>query len=376
MRVGVIAPPWMPVPPPAYGGTEAIVDRLARGLVAAGHEVLLAASGDSTCPVPRVAPLPHAESERLGLTVVELRHLVHAYRAMAAVDIVHDHTVAGPLYGHRPPLVPVVTTNHGPFESELGEIYQAMGKDVSIVAISHSQASAAHNVTVCRVIHHGIDVEDVPVGSGRGGYLCFLGRMTPDKGPREAVQLARKAGMPLRLAAKMREKREREYFSSYVEPLLGGNIEYVGEIGPTEKYELLGHAVALLNPIQWPEPFGLVMIEALACGTPVISTTCGAAPEIVDDGVTGFLRDDTGGLVAAIEDAAGLDRSAARRAAVTRFSTGRMVAEHVALYEEILQRQPAGAPAGPHSTTAGAPAGPHSTTFGMRSTASTGADAY
>lgn len=353
MRVGLIAAPWVPVPPPAYGGTESVLDRLARGLDATGHDVLLAAPGNSTCPVPRVPDLPPAQlhGALTGEGITELRHVVRAYAAMADMDIIHDHTLAGPLYRHRPAHVPVVTTNHGPFESVLNELYTIMAKDVAIVAISRHQASLARRVPIARVIHHGIDVERVPFGTGSGGYACFLGRMSPDKGPREAVLIARRAGVPLRLAAKVREPAEHEYFAEAVKPLLGGDVEFVGEIGEADKYQLLADAFALLNPIRWPEPFGLVMIEALAVGTPVVVTTAGAAPEIVDDGVTGYLRSDVEDLADALIQAKDLDRAACRAAVTARFSTQRMVADHVALYEEVIRKAANSGPLRPASVS-------------------------
>jgi len=338
MRIGLVAPPWLPVPPPAYGGIEAIVDRLARGLVASGHEVLLAATRDSTCPVPRVPGLAPSGGDPGAIEAVvrELGHVSRAYGAMQGVDLVHDHTLSGPLFQRERVRVPLVTTNHGTFTGQLGELAAELGPKVTLVGISRHQASLACGVRVERVIHHGLDVEGVPVGRGDGGYACFLGRMSPDKGPREAILIARRAGVPLLLAAKMREPRERSYFEQCVAPLLGPDAEYVGELGETDKYVLLGGATALLNPIQWPEPFGLVMIEALAAGTPVVSTTAGSAPEIIDDGVTGYLRDAPADLADALGRAAELDRAACRRAAATRFSTERMVAEHVDLYTRLL----------------------------------------
>ncbi|HEY0485386.1 MAG TPA: glycosyltransferase [Mycobacteriales bacterium] len=342
MRIGVIAPPWLPVPPPAYGGIEAVVDRLARGLAADGHDVLLAASGESTCPVPRLPDMPSGAIDA-GLTdhtVAELCHVRTAYTAMADLDLVHDHTVAGPLYRNRPTGLPIVTTNHGTFLYGLGELYREAGPDVTIVAISHHQAATARGVQIARVIHHGIDVDVVPCGPGDGGYACFLGRMSPYKGVREAVLVARRAGVPLLIAAKMRMREEREFFDERIAPLLGGDVQYVGEIGDAVKYDLLGRAVALLNPIQWPEPFGLVMIEALATGTPVVTTPSGAAPEIVDDGTTGYLRTDLDALAEALGAAAALDRAACRATAVARFSTTRMVAEHVDLYRALLDARP------------------------------------
>jgi glycosyltransferase involved in cell wall biosynthesis len=245
--------------------------------------------------------------------------------------------VAGPFFRYRPASLPVVTTNHGPFSSRLGDLYRLMGPDVAMVAISHRQAADAGGVRIARVIHHGIDVDAVPVGDGTGGYAAFLGRMSPDKGPREAILIARQAGFRLLLSARIQGREEQEYFDSQVAPLLGPEVEFLGELNVAEKYQLMGGAAAFLNPIQWPEPFGLVMIEALATGTPVVGTGSGAAPEIVDDGVTGYLRTGIDDLAEALTLAPGLDRAACRRAAELRFSVGRMVADHISLYEEILR---------------------------------------
>jgi len=341
MRVGLVSTPWVPVPPPAYGGLEAVVDRLARGLVEAGHDVLLAAPRNSTCPVPQVPGLddvdPGAPIE--GNSIIEMTHVAKAYAAMADADVVHDHTVAGPLYRHRPSGAPVVTTNHGPFEPRLNHLYQQMARDTAVVAISHNQATTAEGVPISRVIHHGLDVETVPVGAGDGGYAAFLGRMTADKGAKEAIWIARKAGVPLRMAAKMREEPERQYFETEIAPLLGEDIEYVGELDGAGKYDLLGGAFAMLNPIQWAEPFGLVMIESLACGTPVVTTSPGSVPEIIDDGVTGFIDDDPQALADALLRAPELERGTCRSVAETQFSTQRMVSEHLDLYADLIRQK-------------------------------------
>ena len=336
VQIGIISAPWVPVPPPAYGGLEAVVDRLARGLVHAGHEVLLAAPANSQCPVPQVAHMDEVDPEApiTGDTITELAHVARAYAAMTGMDVIHDHTIAGPLYRHRP-AVPVVTTNHGPFEPRPNLLFQRMQNDTAIVAISRHQASTAEGVHISRVIYHGLDVDDVPVGTGDGGYVAFLGRMTADKGPSEAIEVARLAGVPLKIAAKMREDAEFEYFQTEVEPLLGDGIEYVGELDEAGKFELLGAATALLNPIQWSEPFGLVMIEALACGTPVVATSAGSVPEIVDDGRTGYIQDTAEDLAKWLLRAPDLDRAACREVAETRFSTARMVSDHVEMYAEL-----------------------------------------
>lgn len=342
MRIGLVAPPWIPLPPPAYGGTEQVVDTLARGLAEAGHDVVLAAPTDSTCPVRRVPGLLRSQRDRMGETVPEVRHALAAYAGLAEahVDLVHDHTVAGPLCGRRPPGVPLVVTMHTPVDAEMGPLYRAVPPRTAVVAISHAQARTARGVPVRRVIHHGIDVARVPVGPGTGGYACWVGRMSPSKGVREAVRIARAADIPLRLAGKMEARAEVDYFRARVEPLLGGPVEYLGEVTAAERAELLAGAVALVNPIRWEEPFGMVMIEALAAGTPVVATSRGSAPEIVEDGVTGFLRDDLAGLTAALDAVAHLDRSVCRRAAEERFCASRMVADHVDLYAEVLHRRP------------------------------------
>lgn len=336
MRIAIVAPPWLPVPPRGYGGTESVIDRLARGLDAAGHDVLLYTTGDSTCAVNKEFVYEGARSQVIGLGLTELRHLLHAYDAVKGYDVVHDHTVLGPVYCERYAGLPVVTTNHGPFTDELSDVYRSIAGRVPIIAISQHQASTAGDIPISRVIHHGVDPEAFPVGDGRGGYLAFLGRMAPGKGVREAAEIARAAGVPLKIAAKMREPAERRYFATQVRPLLGGDVEYVGELAGPDKLRLLADAVALLNPIQWPEPFGLVMVEALACGTPVITTPRGAAPEIVEDGVTGLLSAETADLVAAVTDVGALDRRACRRSVEERFSTQRMVESHLAFYEEVL----------------------------------------
>ncbi len=337
MRIAVIAPPWVAVPPPAYGGMERVLDDLCRSMQAAGHEVLLATTGDSRCPVERVWTFPTARGTENVSPAAELRHVIGAYEAVGAwgADIVHDHTLVGPFYADGLGLT-VVTTNHGPFDDDLAPLYRRMAGRVPVLAISHHQASTAGDIPIAAVIHHGIDVDAYPVGLGTGGHALFLGRMCPDKGVHTAVRVARAAGMPLRIAAKMRERAEHEYFTERIEPLLGGDIEYLGEVGGTAKLRLLAEASCLLNPIAWPEPFGMVMLEALACGTPVVATPRGAAPEIVDDGVTGFLRSDEKSLVTALGHLAGLDRSACRAAARSRFSAARMAAGHLAAYQAAL----------------------------------------
>ncbi len=336
MRIALIAPPWLPVPPPAYGGTEAVIDRLARGLATKGNEVVLFTTGDSTCPVPTAWCYERGQMERIGNSVVEMRHLIEAYDVVRSCDIVHDHTMLGPLYSERFPELHVATTAHGEFTEEVLPLYRRLGKRVAIVAISADQASRARGIRISRVIHHGLDLDAFPFGSGDGGHLLFLGRMTADKGVREAALVAHESGFPLKIAAKCREPWELDYFEREIRPLLGGPVEYVGEVGGTDKLELLRGARALVNPIQWAEPFGLVMVEALACGTPVLAFPSGSAAEIVEHGRTGFLCADVAEMLAALDRLDEIDRRACRVAAESRFSADRMVADHLALYTEML----------------------------------------
>jgi glycosyltransferase involved in cell wall biosynthesis len=336
LRIGLVAPPWLPVPPAAYGGTESIVDLLARGLCAAGHEVLLACRSDSTCPVDRVSPPPGADELMIGNTIEELRHTAVAYELLGDVDVIHDHTLLGPLVGRPANDTPVVVTHHGPFDQATLPLFQTISHRAGIVAISQSQASTSGNIPIHRVIHHGIEIDAFPVGPGDGGYVAYLGRMAPEKGADVAVQAAKAAGVPIILAAKATEPAERAFFEERVRPHLGPGAEYIGEADPAEKAALLGGATALVNPICWDEPFGLVMVESLATGTPVVAFPSGAAPEIVEHGVNGFLCADLDSMVAAIHDVASLDRATCRRIAVERFSAERMIDDHVAMYLETL----------------------------------------
>jgi len=339
MRIAIVAPPWGPIPPDRYGGIEQAVDGLARGLQDAGHEILLYATGDSTCPVPTRWLLEHAECDRMGFTVPELRHVMAAYDTIGAadIDIVHDHTVLGPVYAEGYTDLPVVTTLHGPFNDELIDLYGRVAHRVPIIGISEAQVRVAPQVQIAKVIHHGVDAESFPVGQG-GDYCLFLGRMGADKGPHRAIDVARKAGMLIKLAGKLREPWEHRFFDAEIAPLLSDDVEYVGEVSQAEKVELLGGARATLFPIRWNEPFGLVMIESMACGTPVLAFHEGAAPEVVSDGKTGYLCDDESEMAEKLAGIDAIDRADCRAAVGGYFSRERMVGEHVAFYEEVLSK--------------------------------------
>jgi glycosyltransferase involved in cell wall biosynthesis len=295
--------------------------------------------GESRCPVRRDW-LFARPPDPMGTSIEEAAHVLAAYDALADVDVIHDHSVLGPLVApaHSRHRTPVVSTHHGPFTAVNQRIFAKIAERAAVIAISHDQASRAGRVPVSAVIHHGIDLDAYQFGPGDGGYLLFLGRMSPDKGVHLAVRAAHAAGRPLRLASKIREPAEWEYFERTVRPLLGPNDDLMTEPGFDQQLRLLRHATALLNPICWPEPFGLVMAESLACGTPVVGFASGAAPEIVDDGRTGFLCADEAALVAAVDRVTELDRHACRTAVEERFSMGRMASEHEALYRRVVHR--------------------------------------
>jgi len=340
VRIAIIASPWLAVPPTGYGGTESVLDALAQHLAKQDHDVLLYTTGDSTCPVERAWTYEQAIGTNGSQVATELAHVIDAYRTASewGAEVVHDHTLCGPVFARGLVHVPVVTTNHGPFDGELQTLYRSVGGDVPIIAISHHQASTARDIPVATVIHHGMEMPALQSDVGTRTHALFLGRMCEEKGVDVAIRVARNAEIPLRIAAKMQEPPERAYFDERVKPLLGQDVEYLGEADTDDKMQLLSESICLLNPIDWPEPFGMVMLEALSCGTPVVATDMGAAAEIVDHGVTGFLANDERSLVDALGQVRSLDRSACRSAAEARFSAARMAEDHARFYAQVLTR--------------------------------------
>lgn len=348
MHIGLIATPWIPVPPRGYGGTEAVLDNLARGLQEMGHDVSLFTVGESTCNVTRSYMFPEC-MEPMNDSGIESMHVEAAYRTLldAGVDVIHDHTTVGPLLGSQAAahLVPVTTTVHGPFTTLSRELYGRIAKHVPVIAISRTQRARAGTVPIEAVIHHGIDTDRYLPGAGDGGYLAFVGRMSPHKGVHRAIAVANRAQMPLVIMAKMREQHERQYFENVVKPLLSSNVEVLFEPDETRRIDMLGKAAALINPITWPEPFGLVMAESLACGTPVIGSPFGAAKEIVRPGVTGYLHRQVADLARSVELIGDIDRIDCRAEVHARFSMRRMVSDHIQVYESLIQRNARQAPA-------------------------------
>jgi glycosyltransferase involved in cell wall biosynthesis len=343
MRVAILSPPWFPVPPTGYGGIEWIVSLLADGLTDAGHDVTLFASGDSRTRARLAAVYEEAPSEQIGRTMPDLRHVLSAYERADDFDVINDHTghVGAVLGG----LVetPVVHTVHGPLDGEPGDVYESIrlvAPQVGLISLSLNQRRPRPDLNWVANIPNALDLEHYPCHPHKGDYLLFLGRMNHEKGAHRAIAVAMELDLPLKLAGKVREPKEQEYFAEFVEPHLGHGIEYLGEINHGAKVELLQNARATLFPIEWEEPFGLVMIESMACGTPVIATRHGAVPEVIEeDGRGGLVVDSWRQIPAALERADEIDPREARRYAEERFAPERMVGDYVRAYEAAIDER-------------------------------------
>jgi glycosyltransferase involved in cell wall biosynthesis len=342
LRVAVLAPPWFSVPPRRYGGTEAVVGLLVDGLVRVGHAVTLFASGDSATSARLVSTFPDARSDDLGLTQPELLHALTCVREADRFDVVSDHTGALGLALSNLTSTPFLSTVHGTLAGEAGALYRRVCEvtpGAALVSLTESHRGTAGDLPWAATIPNAIELDDHPVRTMRGGdYLFWLGRMSVDKGPVTAMEVARAAGMPMLLAGKLRGAVERAYFEAEVRPRLGGGIEYVGEIDAHERVRLLHGAHALVNPIAWDEPFGLVMVEAMACGVPVIATPRGSVPEIVVDGQTGWISATVEGMAAAVERCGEIDPLECRAVAEFSYSPERMVSDYVDAFHGVMER--------------------------------------
>jgi glycosyltransferase involved in cell wall biosynthesis len=341
LRIAQLAPTYERVPPAAYGGTELVVHLITEELVRRGNEVTLFASGDSqtTARLRSVTPAPF----RYGYVADGVRHAEYlqlantqaCFLAAAAgeFDIVHNHAGIEGLVLAATSRTPVLSTNHNPFVPQTRPIWDAY--PWAHHAVSAASAATYPSRGALPPIHHGIDVASFAFGERPEGYLLFLGRFMPDKGAVRAIEAARLAGRRLILAGKV-DAADMDHFTTEIEPAIDGDrIRYVGEADAGAKRRLLAGADALLFPIEWDEPFGLVMIEALASGAPVIGFRRASVPEVVDDGVTGFVVDDVSAMAAAIERIEQIDRRACRREAERRFSVERMVDDYVRHYDMV-----------------------------------------
>ena len=341
LRIAQVSPLYERVPPLLYGGTERVVAYLCDALVRRGHHVTLFASGDSRtlaelcAPTNRALRLDPAVKDQLAPHVLELARVGERAHEF---DVIHSHVDALALPFAQSWGVPTVHTLHGRLDLPYLRPLFHHFRDLPFVSISDSQREPLRglNVSWLRTIHHGLGLDEYPIGRGRGGYLAFLGRLSEEKRPDLAIAAARRVGVPLKIAAKL-DRSDASYFDEHVRPLLDGPmVEFVGEIGGADRARFLGDAAALLFPIDWPEPFGLVMIEALACGTPVVAFRRGSVPEIIRHGQTGYIVDTIEGMVEAVRRIDRIDRLACRQEVERRFTDVRMAMAYESAYSELL----------------------------------------
>ncbi|HVV53277.1 MAG TPA: glycosyltransferase family 4 protein [Polyangia bacterium] len=342
MRIAQVCPLSESVPPKLYGGTERVVAFLTEELVAAGHHVTLFASGDSVTRAELVACVPRAlrlDGACIDPIAPHVLMIEEVVRRAADFDLIHFHDG----YLHFPLMrrlgIPRVTTVHGRLDiPDLQKIYRGF-PDEPLVSISEAQRAPLPGVGWQGTVYHGLPDGLFTFHPGPGQYLAFLGRISPEKGPDRAIEIARRAGMPLKIAAKV-DRVDEEYFAARIKPLLGDpSIEFVGEIDEDQKDDFLGNAAAVLFPVDWPEPFGLVMIEAFACGTPVVAFARGSVPEVMRDGLSGFVVGTVDEAVAAVPRALELSRARCRAYFEDRFTAARMAAAYVRLYEKMIARE-------------------------------------
>ncbi len=338
LRIAIVAPSFFEVPPKGYGGIEFMLAQLTDGLVERGHDVTLLGVGRDGTDADFVATYREAQSHRLGEPLPEILHTAWVARALEGmnVDIVHDHTFAGPLMASSR-LAPTVVTTHGPMGTEWGEYIRAISAWVSLVAISDAQRRHAPDLPWRATVHNAVDANDLMYANKKDDYVLLLGRICAEKAPQLAIDVSRAAGRRILVAGKCTEPAEHEFFAEHIQPRLGSDVEWLGEIGGDEKRELLAKAQALVFPIQWDEPFGLVMIEAMGSGTPVVALRRGSVPELVVDGVTGFVRDEPDELADALREIDRLDPADCRRHVVENFSPERMVEGYERAFVDLVR---------------------------------------
>ena len=344
MRIAQIAPVYESVPPRLYGGTERVVSYLTEELVARGHEVTLFASGDSqtsarlVSSTPQALRLANAPMDELATQVLLTEQLI---READQFDIIHNHIDYLPFPVLRRRARASLSTPHGRLDEHHWQTMVGQFPELALSSISFAQRRPLAAANWVGTVYHGIPVDEHAFRSRPGSYLVFLGRICPEKRVDRAIEIALLSGVPLKIAAKV-SSTDRPYFESEIVPLLDHPlVEFLGEVDEASKDELLGNALALLFPIDWPEPFGLAMIEAMACGTPVIAFRRGSVPEVVDDGVSGCIVDDVAAAVSAVRTIGDMDRRACRLRFEERFTARRMASDYMELYRELVDRSQA-----------------------------------
>jgi glycosyltransferase involved in cell wall biosynthesis len=347
LRIALVAPPYFDVPPKGYGGVEAVVADLADTLVARGHRVTLLGAGEDGTNAEFMPLWDKIIPERLGEPFPEVMHALKVRSAIErlaeeeGLDIVHDHTFAGPL--NAPAFtnlgLPLVVTVHGPVDADPYHYYKALGPNVGLVAISDRQRALAPDLNWIGRVHNALRPSEWPFQTEKQDYALFLGRYASYKGPHLALQAAHQADIPLILAGKCNEPQEKAYFEDQIQPLLTDRDEVFGEADAEAKRRLLASARCLLFPVRWEEPFGMVMIEAMVCGTPVVALRGGAVSEVIVDGVTGIICDDPAELPAAIDKARDIDPVACRRHVERHFAVDRLGAGYESAYRRMLRIQ-------------------------------------
>jgi len=335
MHIGLLAPAWTPIPSPAYGGIERVIELQAGGLAAAGHDVTLVAAPGSAIPGVQVLSPLNSLPAQIGMATDEWRHVLGGLDALSDVDAVIDHSgLLGALLSAQCPL-PALHVVHGSLEGELLSLYNglfARAPQLRLAAVSRSQRQAAPHLPFAGVCcNAAVDVEEVPFRASSEGYLAFLGQMAPEQGASEAIALARDTGLPLLIATRYDEPAEQEYFERAIAPHLGPDVVFLGELDRKAAYDFLSRAAALLFPISWCEQFGITLVEAMACGTPVLATNRGVVSEVVRDGVTGFVRDTTAELAQVIGRIGEIDRAACRSHVAQHFSSAALVDSYLTL---------------------------------------------
>jgi glycosyltransferase involved in cell wall biosynthesis len=339
MRIAVLAPPWISIPPEGYGGIERVLKLLVDELVTMGHDVTLFASGSCHTKASVRTYLEEPPTEHMGETIYDAYHVGQAFREIArgGFDVVHDHSgFLGPAFAGLIE-TPLVHTLHGPFITATTAFYSAFRDSCFYVAISDNQMRAFPHLNYLGVVYNAVDMDENRYLGTKDDYLTCVSRICEDKGTVNAVRLAREHGMRIVLAGKIDPGRDQEYFDREVLPYVDGEkVIYAGEVSQEEKMRIVSRARAFIFPIQWDEPFGLVMVESLACGTPVLATRCGAVPEVVEHGVTGFLADSPEGLVPYLDRIDELDPLTCRKKAEERFSPHVMAQSYLEIYEQAI----------------------------------------